>query len=164
MATGSGAALARRALWGAGTRCIYRACQPAIQKRYQTIQSGECYPTSSLAFHLTDIRVSEASSTTPPLGDPSDPTPPPPRSRTSRVLGATALFVLATAAGLAMSVAPAIETANGFLSPPTNAETLSLFVPASPEAEEINKRLTSNPLAESLRANPQWAESRPHMK
>ncbi|KAH0012490.1 hypothetical protein KCU72_g14774, partial [Aureobasidium melanogenum] len=96
MATGSGAALARRALWGAGTRCIYRACQPAIQKRYQTIQS--------------------ASSTTPPLGDPSDPTPPPPRSRTSRVLGATALFVLATAAGLAMSVAPAIETANGFLS------------------------------------------------
>jgi acyl-coenzyme A thioesterase PaaI-like protein len=63
-----------------------------------------------------------------------------------------------------MSVAPAVETANGFLLPPTNAETLTLFVPAGPKAEQIDKRITSNPLAESLRANPEYTESRPHMK
>lgn len=63
-----------------------------------------------------------------------------------------------------MSVAPAIETANGFLQPPTNAETLSLYVPESAKAEEINNRIISNPLSKSLRANPQYSESRPHMK
>jgi len=168
MTTFSTPALVRKTLLGAGNRCIYRARQPAIQKRYQTIQSGECYlDFPSYYLHLTDT-ILIAPSTTPPLDKASDPTqpppPPPPRSRTSRVLGATALFVVATAAGLAMSVAPAIETANGFISPPTNAETLSLFVPAGSEAEEINKRIVSNPLSESLRANPQWTESRPHMK
>jgi acyl-coenzyme A thioesterase PaaI-like protein len=122
--------------------------------------------TLPLAIFLFADTVFKAPPATPSLDKTSDPTPPPPppRSRTSRVLGATALFVVATAAGLAMSVAPAIETANGFLSPPTNAETLSLFVPAGPEAEQINKRIVSNPLSESLRANPQWTESRPHMK
>jgi acyl-coenzyme A thioesterase PaaI-like protein len=167
MMTVSGPALVRRALYGAGSRCIYRTCQPAIQKRFQTIQSGECRLDSSSYYLSSTDPVFEAPATTPPIDKPSDstpPPPPPPRSRTSRVVGATALFIVATAAGLAMSVAPAIETANGFISPPTNAETLTLWTPASPEAEEINNRIVSNPLSESLRANPQWTESRPHMK
>jgi len=42
MATVSGAALVRKTLFGARSRCIYRARQPAIQKRFQTTQSSEC--------------------------------------------------------------------------------------------------------------------------
>ncbi|KAG2166760.1 hypothetical protein JADG_006499 [Aureobasidium aubasidani] len=163
MATVSGAALVRKTLFGARSRCIYRARQPAIQKRFQTTKSSECL-WAVLCFDLLLTLLSKAPHTTPTIETLSNPTLPPPRSRTSRVLGATALFIVATAAGLAMSVAPAIETANGFLQPPTNAETLSLFVPASAEAEEINKRIISNPLSESLRADPEWIESRPHMK
>ncbi|KAK4993927.1 hypothetical protein LTR50_000141 [Elasticomyces elasticus] len=63
-----------------------------------------------------------------------------------------------------MSAAPAADTINGFLKPPTDAETLTLFVPSTPEEEEINRTIQNHPLVQSMRADPSFSESRPHLK
>lgn len=63
-----------------------------------------------------------------------------------------------------MSAAPAAETVNGYMNPTSDAETLRLFHPATPSAEEINDRLVHHPLAMKLRARADMSESRPHMR
>ncbi|KAI9700173.1 MAG: hypothetical protein M1820_006841 [Bogoriella megaspora] len=63
-----------------------------------------------------------------------------------------------------MATAPIASTVNGLMHPPTDEETLSLYTPPNPEAEAINALILSHPLAQSLRANPAYRESRPHMK
>ena len=63
-----------------------------------------------------------------------------------------------------MSSGPALETANGFLNPPTDAETLTLFEPATPSTAEINDHIITHPLAVKLRAQKGVSESRPHLK
>jgi hypothetical protein len=63
-----------------------------------------------------------------------------------------------------MSAAPAADTVNGVLNPPTDLETLSMFQPTSPETAAINSHITTHPLAERLRAEPGVIESRPHLK
>ncbi|GAB7348553.1 hypothetical protein MBLNU459_g6945t1 [Dothideomycetes sp. NU459] len=63
-----------------------------------------------------------------------------------------------------MSAAPAVDALNGIMAPPTDAETLNLFVPANSRAEEINEHIKSHPLAQKLRADPAYSESRPHLK
>ncbi|KAI7619631.1 hypothetical protein KC346_g4467, partial [Hortaea werneckii] len=54
---------------------------------------------------------------------PDSTTPPPPR-RLRRFLLTTTLFLLFSTAGFAMSAAPAADTINGFVNPPTDAESL----------------------------------------
>ena len=63
-----------------------------------------------------------------------------------------------------MSAAPAADAVNGILAPPTDAETLTLFQPASPATAEINSHILTHPLAERLRAESGVVESRPHLK
>lgn len=63
-----------------------------------------------------------------------------------------------------MSAAPAAETVNGYVNPPTDAETLDLFHPSTPSEEEIDSHILKHPLAVSLRQNPEMVESRPHMR
>ena len=63
-----------------------------------------------------------------------------------------------------MSAAPAADTINGFVNPPTDAETLTLFAPLSPAANEINERIITHPLSVKLRAQGTMTESRPHLK
>ncbi|EMD00965.1 hypothetical protein BAUCODRAFT_61969 [Baudoinia panamericana UAMH 10762] len=63
-----------------------------------------------------------------------------------------------------MAAAPVAETINGFVNPPTDAETLTLYRPETPEAAEINEHLLNHPLAVKLRAQPGMTESRPHLK
>lgn len=63
-----------------------------------------------------------------------------------------------------MSAAPAVDTLNGIIAPPTDAETLTLFVPESSSGQEINDHIISCALAQKLRSDPQWRESRPHLK
>jgi acyl-coenzyme A thioesterase PaaI-like protein len=47
---------------------------------------------------------------------------------------------------------------------PTNEETLALYTPEDAIAEEIETTLRTHPVAESLRANPEFTEARPHLK
>lgn len=82
-----------------------------------------------------------------------------------RRIATTATVVFVTfAAGLTMSAAPAADTVNGMLNPPSDAETLTLFVPPTAKAEEVNEYLVSHPLAAKLRATAGMRESRPHLK
>ena len=63
-----------------------------------------------------------------------------------------------------MATAPVASTVNGLMHPPTDAESLDLYTPPTPEAASINALILSHPLSQSLRADPRFSESRPHMK
>ncbi|KAK4101772.1 adenylylsulfate kinase [Parathielavia hyrcaniae] len=63
-----------------------------------------------------------------------------------------------------MTVAPAYESAAAILSPPTDADTLDSFVPYDEDAQAKEDFIHSHPLAASLRSNPDFIESRPHLK
>lgn len=63
-----------------------------------------------------------------------------------------------------MSVTPAADTLNGVIQPPSNDETLSLFVPPNPKAEEIDSLIKNHVLPQLLRKDPRYTESRPHLK
>ena len=63
-----------------------------------------------------------------------------------------------------MSVAPAAETVNGYINPPTDEETLHIYVPGTPRTKEVNEHILNHPLAMRLRQQPEMEESRPHMR
>lgn len=63
-----------------------------------------------------------------------------------------------------MSAAPAADTVNGFVNPPSDAETLTMFQPTAPQTAEINEHIITHPLAVRLRAEQGVTESRPHLK
>lgn len=63
-----------------------------------------------------------------------------------------------------MSAAAAADTINGFVNPPTDAETLTLYQPDTEQAQDINDRIITHPLAVQLRARGDMVESRPHLK
>jgi len=63
-----------------------------------------------------------------------------------------------------MAAIPAFDAANQILSPPTDAETLSLFQPYDALSQEVEDYINQHPLALKLRADPSYTESRPHLK
>lgn len=64
-----------------------------------------------------------------------------------------------------MTAAPAVETTNEILSPPTDEETLSLYAPAEDDpVAEINDHILNHPLTLKLTADPKFRASRPHLK
>ncbi|KAK5168046.1 uncharacterized protein LTR77_006614 [Saxophila tyrrhenica] len=122
------------------------------------IRSGKVLLGKRLQSTTSSSTVEAASEHTPP------PTPPPGRSRTSRFLTTTALSLLLFTAGFTMCAAPAAETINGYVHPPTDAETLELFLPSTPREEEIDAYILHHPLAVTMRSQPGMSESRPHMR
>lgn len=63
-----------------------------------------------------------------------------------------------------MAAAPAFEAASEILSPPSDAETLSLFQPYDAFSQEVEDYIKTHPLALQLRADPSYTESRPHLR
>ncbi|KAK0656431.1 Adenylylsulfate kinase-domain-containing protein [Cercophora newfieldiana] len=63
-----------------------------------------------------------------------------------------------------MATAPAYEAAATMLSPPTDADTLTLFTPSDTDALAKEAFIDTHPLTLALRADPDFIESRPHMK
>ncbi|KAK5734863.1 hypothetical protein LTR17_008635 [Elasticomyces elasticus] len=63
-----------------------------------------------------------------------------------------------------MAAAPAAETLNGFVNPPTDAETLTLYEPSTASAIEVNDHIINHPLSVKLRTEKAMTESRPHLK
>lgn len=47
---------------------------------------------------------------------------------------------------------------------PSASQSLSLFKPGSPLADSIDEHIRTHPIAESLRADPSYTESRPHLR
>lgn len=81
--------------------------------------------------------------------------------RAASVTGRVALFATL---GFIMAAAPAYEAAAAILSPPSDANTLSSFTPQDADAQAKEDYVNAHPLVASLRANPDFTESRPHMK
>jgi len=63
-----------------------------------------------------------------------------------------------------MAASPASETANAYINPVSDAQTLELYKPATPLEAEINEYIVNHPLAVKLRSQQQMTESRPHMR
>ncbi len=63
-----------------------------------------------------------------------------------------------------MATAPVMPTINGLVTPPSDAQTLSMFEPPDQLSSEIEAFITNHPLARALRDNPELRESRPHLK
>jgi adenylylsulfate kinase len=63
-----------------------------------------------------------------------------------------------------MAAAPAHDALSTLLKPVTDAESLKLFEPTDDDAVEKDTFINNHPLVLELRANPDFSESRPHMK
>ncbi|KAI9819962.1 MAG: hypothetical protein M1827_006532 [Pycnora praestabilis] len=63
-----------------------------------------------------------------------------------------------------MAVSPAIPTMNALITPPSDTETLTLFKPPNEMFREVDDSIRNHPLALELRANPDFTESRPHLR
>jgi hypothetical protein len=143
---------------GAGER-VYFA--PQLSRGFVVCQRSF---ESVKSVRLEEIPSSERTDGTDHISS-SDTTASPRRSsRLVRFATTFSLSVVCLLAGFAMAAAPAAETINGFVNPPTDEETLTLFVPTSPAQIGINEHITKHPLAEKLRAQPGMTESRPHLK
>ncbi|KAH8905096.1 Thioesterase/thiol ester dehydrase-isomerase [Coniochaeta sp. PMI_546] len=94
--------------------------------------------------------------------DTSLPQPKPPLYR--RLLSTTTRALFFTTLGFIIAMAPAASALDSILHPVSDAESLGVFVPEDPESQEIESLINSLPLAQSLRQNPDFTESRPHMK
>lgn len=72
---------------------------------------------------------------------------------------------------IAVSIVGTITGALYFLQPiyaliyPTSsAQSLNLFQPSSPLASQVDEHIRTHPIAQSLRADPSYIESRPHLR
>ncbi|OTB03042.1 hypothetical protein M426DRAFT_60987, partial [Hypoxylon sp. CI-4A] len=81
-----------------------------------------------------------------------------------RAANVFALGIVFTTLGIAMTAAPAVQSANELLSPPTDAETLEQFVPETDHQREVDNYINTHPLTQTLRAKSEFSESRPHLK
>jgi 3'-phosphoadenosine 5'-phosphosulfate synthase len=92
------------------------------------------------------------------------PSTPPQRSLLRRAVGVLAIAFLFTSAGFAMATAPVIQAANGYLNPPSDAETLSMFTPDDDVSREIEEFIQNHPVSIAMRSKSEYSESRPHLK
>lgn len=63
-----------------------------------------------------------------------------------------------------MSVVPVVKAANGYLNPPSDEETLTMFTPEDDVSREVEDFIQNHPIAIELRSQPHYSESRPHLK
>lgn len=63
-----------------------------------------------------------------------------------------------------MAAVPAFKAANTIMNPPTDEETLLMYIPEDERSREIDEFIKAHPLAAELRLRPEFSESRPHLK
>jgi len=63
-----------------------------------------------------------------------------------------------------MAGAPALTSLRDIANPPTDAETLDMFVPSTDEVAAIEKSIFNHPLTRSLLQDEKYIPSRPHLK
>lgn len=57
-----------------------------------------------------------------------------------------------------------VEVIDGVLKRPTDAETLTMYMPVTPKAIEVDEYIRNHPFAKKLRNTPGMKEARPHLK
>jgi adenylylsulfate kinase len=75
-----------------------------------------------------------------------------------------AIATVSSLAGFTMATVPAVKVALEMLNPPTDEETLSMYTPSDEISREVEAFINTHPVALTLRAQPQFSESRPHLK
>lgn len=63
-----------------------------------------------------------------------------------------------------MAVSPAYQTVSGYMTPLSDEDTLQMWTPADAETQALEDQLNAHPYVQSLRADPAFAEHRPHLK
>ena len=63
-----------------------------------------------------------------------------------------------------MATGTVVPSIIGIINPPSDVDTLTMFRPQDEKAAQIETYIQNHPLAQSLRANPDFTESRPHLK
>jgi 3'-phosphoadenosine 5'-phosphosulfate synthase len=92
------------------------------------------------------------------------PTTPAKRSIVLRILSFAAIGLVFTTGGVIMGSMPAMQAASALINPPTDAETLKMYVPEDDTAREVEDYINNHPAVRELRSMPQYSESRPHLK
>ncbi|KAL7628242.1 hypothetical protein AAE478_002441 [Parahypoxylon ruwenzoriense] len=136
----------RHALRTGGVRCRQLTPNPNINLALP--------PNRSLPRRLV--------SNTSPTPDP--PLPPQQPSFLRRAASVLAISIVFTSLGFAMGLAPAMPAINGILSPPTDEETLKMFVPEHDQEHEVENFINSHSLTKEMRSKEGFSESRPHLK
>ncbi|KAI1456880.1 Thioesterase/thiol ester dehydrase-isomerase [Annulohypoxylon moriforme] len=75
-----------------------------------------------------------------------------------------ALGITFTVLGTAMAAAPAIPAVTQVLNPPTDEETLTMFLPETDHQREVEDFIQNHPLTKELRTKEEFSEARPHLK
>ncbi|RAK78258.1 PaaI family thioesterase [Aspergillus fijiensis CBS 313.89] len=134
----------------------------SVQQPLRSLSSSRLPAAASNHTALLSFRFSPAPKPTCRAYS-STATPPPPRSRLRRFIGFTSLAVFAFIAGGSYQT---LKTASGMmdLRLSTDEETLSAFIPGDEFTKEVDDYIRNHPLAVSLREDPAFTESRPHLK
>ncbi|KOS46150.1 hypothetical protein ACN38_g2936 [Penicillium nordicum] len=82
------------------------------------------------------------------------------RSRLRRFIGFTSIAVFAFTIGLTYQTQ---RTLSRIMDTPTEEETLIAFIATDPVTSKIDNTIRTHPVAEALRADPDFTESRPHL-
>ena len=86
------------------------------------------------------------------------------QTRFRQLLTLSALSIVFTTAGFFLAAAPAVATAISLMSLPTDAESLAAFKSPDEKTAAIDRHINNHPLSQKLRADPEFTESRPHMR
>ncbi|KAI1776716.1 Thioesterase/thiol ester dehydrase-isomerase [Hypoxylon cercidicola] len=93
-----------------------------------------------------------------------DPSLPPHRSFFRRAVSFITIGIVFTSLGIVMGSIPAMPAVNGLLNPPTDEETLAMFVPETDHEREVEDFINSHPFTLEMRNKEGFTESRPHLK
>lgn len=85
-------------------------------------------------------------------------------SQFRRVTGLLSFGVFFSGAGFVFATLPAFKIANEFLNPPTDDETLSLFIPDDDETRSIEDFINNHSLTQEMRSRSEYSESRPYFR
>ncbi|KAF2866780.1 thioesterase family protein [Massariosphaeria phaeospora] len=145
------------------TRIVRRSGRP-VARRWQV--APELQETGSRCYRVRFWKLPR-NIAAPPLSTPeseSSAKQPPKRPLYIRAPIALALTLLTFSLGAIMAASPAVDTLLDVVNPPTDEETLTLFVPSSDEVAAIERQIFDHPLTRSLLANEKYTASRPHLK
>ncbi|KAK4250878.1 Adenylylsulfate kinase-domain-containing protein [Corynascus novoguineensis] len=126
---------------------------PAARRCTRTLLPGTC--TRSVRAPFVRSIASTAGASSPTAGK---------YILIRRAASVTGRILFFTTLGFIMAAAPAYQSAAELISPPSDADALESFIPQDDEAKAKEEYINSHPLTASLRANPDFIESRPHMK
>ncbi|KAF2471907.1 Thioesterase/thiol ester dehydrase-isomerase [Lindgomyces ingoldianus] len=172
-------------MWATRSPGVARStfCRYGIRKNFSPLRKGIIRGPLGRPFALRPRNWSErrllgtsttqdtsTSTSTPPNNSerttqtPQQPQPPKRKPLWIRIPTFLALSAFFFGIGFTMTASPALPTAQALLSPPSDAETLTMFTPDNEQHQEIEKFIFTHPLTQRLTEDAKYIASRPHLK